>query len=98
MGLLLPLLAVLAVPPGIDARHVPLGSPLGAMPIIVSPGESLQVLRAPMTEAQWERQQRASVERARKTPRGRMIERWIAENERRNAAEGTDGAAPADPH
>ena len=99
--MMLPLLAAAAIafPPGIDPRHIPQGSPLGTMPIIVRPGETANVLQAPLTEKQWLAQRRAAMARAMKNPRVRAITRWVAENERKEAArEAAEAKQTADPH
>ncbi len=98
MAFLLPLLAVVTAPSGLDSRHIPLGSPLGNMPIVVAPGESLRVLQAPLTEKQWLAERRALIARSLKNPRMRAIQRWVEKNEREEAArEAAEHAEPPRP-
>ena len=86
--MILPLafLASVVAPVGLDARHIPFGSPLGDMSIVLSPGESPQLLRMPLSEAEFWRQRRAIIARADRNPRMRAIMRGVAENERADAA------------
>ncbi|WP_174274357.1 hypothetical protein [Sphingomonas bacterium] len=65
-----------------DSRHIPMGSPLGEMPILISPHAIGFSTRPLISDEAWERAQRAAVARARARPEMRALERRMAELDR----------------